>query len=80
MGMLHGNSNMQLNIIVSKCSLDLLFILMFFFFFQKMVGQLSIRLNVLQNKKCMQLPVHHSRETSLIVYQNIVSATVSACA
>lgn len=31
MEMLHGNSNMQLNIIASKRSLDLLFILTFFF-------------------------------------------------
>lgn len=52
---------------------------LFFFFFQKMVVQLKIRLSVLQNKKCMQLPAPNSKESSLIVYGNAVSAIASLC-
>jgi len=65
MKMLHGKSNMQLNIIASKCSLDLLLFLMSFF--KKLVTQLNIRCSVLQNKKCMQLPFYNRKEISLFM-------------
>lgn len=45
-----------------------------------MVVQLKIRLSVLQNKKYMQRPAPNSKETSLIVYGNTVSAIASLCA
>lgn len=68
---------MWLNAITYKCNLDQLFILMFFFFFfsQKMVVQLNRRLSVEQNNKCIQLFIRNRKDTSLIAYVNIVSAT-----
>lgn len=51
------------------------FNVLFFFFSQKMVVQLNRRLSVEQNNKCIQLFIRNRKDTSLIAYVNIVSAT-----